>query len=148
MRSFRALIVLVVAISVRGQPPTDFTGHWRQQTKSGIQRQLEVEQKGQNLRVKTVLTSSEGIENLEVKYEIGGPETTYKGLDGDEFRSSVRWDATALVFDTIEYEAGREIPQKAVWTLSADGNTLQVEKQWTKSGKAAHSFATFVRQPN
>jgi hypothetical protein len=97
--------------------------------------------------VKTVVTSPEGIRNLEVKYEIGGPETTYKGLDGDEFRSSVRWDGSNLVFDTLEHEAGIETPQKAVWTLSADSNTLQVERQLTKSGKTTHSMTTFVRQP-
>src|SRR5271166_7045757 len=85
MRSLSALIVLFLAISISGQTPTDFTGRWRQQTNSGTQRQLEVEQKGQNLRVNTVVTNSEGTRNLEVKYDIGGPATTYKGLDGDEF---------------------------------------------------------------
>jgi len=147
MRSLSALIVLFLAISVSGQTPTDFTGRWRQQTSSGTQRQLEIEQKDRNLRVKTLLTSSEGTRNLEVRYEIGGPETTYKGLDGDEFGSSVRWDGSStLVFDTIEREAGSEIPQKAVWTLSADSNTLQVDRL-TNSAKKTHSLTTFVRQP-
>jgi len=134
MRSLSALIVLFLAISISGQTPTDFTGRWRQQTNSGTQRQLEVEQKGQNLRVNTVVTNSEGTRNLEVKYDIGGPATTYKGLDGDEFLTSVRWYGSTLVFDTIEHEAVSEILQKAIWTLSADSNTLQVDRQLTKSG--------------
>lgn len=147
MRALSTIAVLFLAISVSGQTPPDFTGHWRRQTNSKTQRLLEVEQKGQNLRVKTVVTNSDGIRDLEVKYVIGGPETTYKGLDGDEFRSSVRWEASSLVFDTVEREGTNEIPQKAVWTLSADGSALQVERQFANSGKTTHSLTTYTRQP-
>jgi hypothetical protein len=147
MRALSTIVVLFLAISASGQTLPDFTGHWRQQTNSKTQRQLEVEQKGQNLRVKTVATSSDGIRNLDVKYVIGGPRTTYKGLDGDKFRSSVRWDASSLVFDSIEREGSNEIPQKAIWTLSADGSALQVDRQVTKSGKTTHSLTTYIRQP-
>lgn len=72
--------------------------------------------------MKTVVTNSDVTWNLEAKYVIGGLETTYRGLGGDEFRSSVRWDASSLIFDTIDQEGSNDIPQKAVWTLSADGN--------------------------
>ena len=147
MRALSTIVVLLFAISVSGQTTPDFTGHWRQQSDSKTQRQLEVEQKGQNLRVKTMVTDFEGTRSLEVKYVIGGPGTTYTGLDGDEFRSSVRWNASSLVFDTIEQEGSNEIPQKAVWTLSADGNTLQVDRKFTKSGKTTHSLTTYIRQP-
>jgi hypothetical protein len=147
MRALSTIAVLFFAVSVGGQTSTDFTGRWRQETNSKTQRQLEVEQKGQNLRVKTAVINSEGTRNLEVKYVIGGPETTYTGLDGDEFRSSVRWDASRLVFDTIEQEGANEISQKAVWTLSTDGNALQVDRQITKSGKTTHSLTAYIRQP-
>jgi hypothetical protein len=80
-----------------------------------------------------------------VRYEIGGPQTTYTGLDGDQFRSSVRWDGNALVFDTIEQEDGNEIPQKTVWTLPGDGNVLQVDRTMTESGKTTHSLTTYAR---
>jgi hypothetical protein len=92
-------------------------------------------------------TSSAGSRAVEVKYEIGGSKTTYRGLDGDEFRSSVHWEGSMLVFDTTEHEEGKEIPQKAVWTLSADSNSLQVDRQVTKPGKTTHSLTTYVRQP-
>jgi hypothetical protein len=147
MRAFSTIAVLLFAISVSGQSALpDFTGHWRQQKDSKTQRELEVEQKGQNLRVKTVVTNSDGTRNLEVKYVIGGPQTTYTGLDGDEFRTAVRWDASSLVFDTVEREDSSEIPQKTIWTLSPDG-ALQVDRQVTKSGKTTHSLTTYLRQP-
>jgi hypothetical protein len=140
-------IILFLSIFVSGQSLTDFSGHWQQKTDSRTQRHLEIKQTGLNLRVKTVVTNSQGTRNLEVKYEIGGPQTTYTGLDGDEFRSSVRWDGKALVFDTTEHEAGSKIPEKTVWTLSADGDVLQVDRVMTKSGKTSHSLTTYVRQP-
>jgi hypothetical protein len=145
-RASSILIVLFFAICLCAQTPPDFTGHWRQQENPKTQRQLEVEQKGENLRVKTIVTNAEGARNLDVKYAIGGPETVYKGLDGDEFHSSVRWDGSSLVFDTVEHEGSNEIPQKIVWTLSADGNALQVDRQVTKSGQTKHSLTTYVRQ--
>lgn len=149
MRPLSTIVVVLflALLSVKGQVPPDFGGHWRQQTNSKTQRQLEVEQKGQNLCVKTVVTNSDGTRNLEVKYVIGGPETTYRGLDGDEFRTSVRWGASSLIFDTTEQEGSNTIPQKAIWTLSADGDALQVDRQLTKSGKTAHSSTIYVRQP-
>jgi hypothetical protein len=142
-----AIVFLFAAIAAFGQTTPDFTGHWREQTNSKVQRGLEVKQKGQNLRVKTVVTNSNGTRNLEVKYAIGGPATIYKGLDSDEFRTSVRWDMSNLIFGTIEHEGLIEIPQKVVWTLSADGNTLQVDRQITKAGKTTPSFTIYLRQP-
>jgi hypothetical protein len=147
MRNVSAIIFLFFAISASGQSPADFTGHWLQQTNSGMQRRLDVEQNGQNLRVKTVVTNSQGTRLLDVTYEIGGRETTYTGLDGDEFHSSVHWDDRALVFEIVEHENGSEIPQKTVWTLSEDNQMLQVDRRLTKSGKTTHSLTQYVRQP-
>jgi hypothetical protein len=55
-----AVVVLLLAVSLRGQTAADFSGRWRQQTNPGKTRQLEVEQKVENLRVKTAVTSSDG----------------------------------------------------------------------------------------
>lgn len=146
MRMASGLVFLSLAVSVGAQTP-DFTGHWRRQADSGTQRRLEVEQSGKNLRVKTKETNPQGTRNLEVKYEIGGAETTYTGLDGDEFHSSVHWEGNGLVFDIVEHEDGSVIPQKVIWTLSEDNNTLQVDRTLTKSGQTKHSLTKFVREP-
>ena len=129
------------------QGPVDFTGHWRQDSGSGTQRQLEIEQNGEKLRVKTIITNSQGTRrDLEVKYQIGGSETAYTGLDGDEFRSTVRWDGSSLVFDITEREDGKDIRQKTIWTLSVDRNALQVNRESEKSGKPVRSSAAYTRQ--
>jgi hypothetical protein len=72
-------------------------------------------------------TATGSSRHLEVAWRIGGPETVYKGLDGDEFHSSVHWHGNALVFDTVEHEGGKEIPKTTVWALSKDRNSFQVE---------------------
>jgi hypothetical protein len=144
-RSVGAFVTLLFAISANGQTPPDFTGHWRRQTNAGEQRQLDIEQKGNALRVETTVTNSKGTRRLEVTYQIGGPETVYKGLDGDEFHSRAHWDGSVLVFDTVEHERGRRIPEITVWTLSEDRNSIQLKRQSTKSGK--DSSVTYVRQP-
>jgi hypothetical protein len=137
---------LLFAISVHSITAADFTGHWRQQTESGAQRQLDIDQHGQTLLVKTTVINSKGSRRLEVKYEIGGSETSYKGLDGDRFRSSVHWDGSTLVFNTVEHEGGRKIPETTVWSLSGNGNQLQVKRQSAKPGKTADSLTLYVRR--
>ena len=144
-RSVGAFIALLVAIVANGQTPPDFNGHWRQQTNVGAQRQLNIEQNGNKLRVETTVTNSKGTRRLDVNYEIGEPETVYKGLDGDEFHSRVHWDGSVLVFDIVEHERGRRIPETTVWTLSEDRSTIQLKRQSKESGK--NSSVTYVREP-
>lgn len=78
-------------------------------------------------------------------YQIGGSEAVYKGLDGDEFHSRVHWNGPALVFDTVEHERGRRIPETTVWTLSEDRRSIQVNRHSTKFGK--NSSVTYIRLP-
>jgi len=146
-RSAGAALGLLIAVSATGATPPDFTGHWRQQRDSGAQRRLDIEQNGQTLQVTTTITNSQGSRHIDVKYDIGGQETVYKGLDGDEFHSSVHWDNSALVFQTVEHEGGKEIPETTVWTLSEDGKSLQVKRESIKSGETRASSATYARQP-
>jgi hypothetical protein len=146
IKSSGLAVALLLTVCASAQGPVDFTGHWSHETNSGSQRKLEIEQSGQSLRVVTVIIKSGESRRLEVKYQIGGPEVVYKGLDGDEFRTAVHWEGSVLVFDTIEHEDGNDIPQKTTWTLAGDRNTLQVERQMTKSGQTSPSRTDFVRQ--
>ncbi|MGA9355642.1 MAG: hypothetical protein WBV46_18280 [Terriglobales bacterium] len=161
--SVSSFISLLLTISVNAQAPIDFSGHWGAQTSSGARRELDIEQNGQSLVVKTIVTNSQeansvgtnsqgknsqGSRQMEVKYVIGGAETSYTGLDGDEFRTSVRWDGSTLVFDTVEHEDGRDIPERAVWALVENRNALQVARQSGKTTKTSQTLIRYVRQPN
>ena len=139
------LLLLLAALGAFAQTPPDFTGTWRQKTDRGVERRLDIEQRGHSLLVKTTVTNSKGSRSLNVKYEVGGPAVTYTGLDGDEFRTSVRWDGEALVFTTIEREDGKEIPEKTVWTLANGRESIQVKRQSDKGGKITESVTAYVR---
>jgi hypothetical protein len=62
---------------------------------------------------------------LDVQYEIGGKETVYTGLDGDEFHSRLTFDGDQFVFTIVEHERGKEIKSKEIWSLTDSGKTLK-----------------------
>jgi hypothetical protein len=142
-RDVGALIAMLAVISANAQTSPDFTGHWRLQTNAGEQRELDIAQNGNALRVQTIVTNPKGTRRLVVTYQIGGRETLYKGLDGDKFHSRVHFNGNLLVFDTIEQELGRKIPETTVWTLSEDRDSFQLKRHSTKKD----SLATYVRLP-
>lgn len=126
-----ALVAILLAISANGQAAPDFTGRWLQQTNPGDQRQLDIAQSGKTLRVKTTVTTSKGTRRLEVLPDWRA-ETVYKGLDGDEFHSRIRWDGGALVFDTVEHEGLRRIAETTMWTptcANPEGSRLRA-RDW------------------
>jgi hypothetical protein len=47
-----------------------------------------------------------------------------------------------MVFDTLEHEGGRKIPETTVWTLSEDHNSFQLKRQSTKGD----SSLTYIRE--
>jgi len=95
--------------------------------------------------VKITTQTNDGPRSLDLKYEIGGPELVYTGLDGDEFHTKVRWDGESLAFDTVEHERGREIVSKQTWTLADGGAVLREVKQSGEAGKPAESVAIYEK---
>ena len=102
------------------------------QKKSQRPRALKIQQMGRLLAVKVITPTNEGVRTLDLKYQIGGEELVYTGLDGDEFHTKLRWDGENLVFDTVEHERGKEIVSKQIWTLAEGGTVLRELKQSTK----------------
>lgn len=86
---------------------------------------MRVEIDGLALRVHIDTAGSRGERSLDLKYEIGGKELVYRGLDGDEYHSKVNWSGNSLFFTTVEHEAGRQIHSTETWTVIEAGKTLQ-----------------------
>ncbi len=135
--------------SLRAQAAVDFSGTWQQDltrsvppSKAKRVRKLSIQQSGSSLMVRITNRTAQGVRTLDLKYEIGGPELVYKGLDGDEFHTNVAWERDSLVFDTVEHERGKEIPSKRIWTLSEGGKILRE----VKHGEAADSVAIFEKE--
>jgi hypothetical protein len=47
------------------------------------------------------------------------------GADGDEFKTSVVWKDSRLVFSIEEHEDGRILQSKETWSVIEDGATLE-----------------------
>jgi len=62
---------------------------------------------------------------LDVSYHLGGPETVYTGLDGDEFHSKAKLSGDEIVFTVVEHEDGKLIPYTETWTLIDGGTSIQ-----------------------
>lgn len=132
--------------------PADFSGAWQQdvsqsvpQRKSKRARELKIQQTGRTLSVTVSTKTGQGERTLDLKYEIGGQELVYTGLDGDEFHTKVRWDGESLVFDTVERERGRQIVSKQIWTLAEGGKVLREVKQVKEAGEPAESLAIYEK---
>lgn len=107
---------------------SDFSGLWRQDAsrsvpegKQGRLREMQIQQHNAALTVKVTTKRSSGPRSLDLKYEIGGNELIYTGLDGDEFHTRVRWRGESLVFDTVEHQRGKQFVSKQIWTLTDGG---------------------------
>lgn len=56
----------------------------------------------------------------------------YKASDGDDLTTTVNWEGSALVFETVEKRPHETITIRERWALSGDGKTLT--KKWHSSG--------------
>jgi hypothetical protein len=104
-----------------------FNGTWRQQItptagKSRALKQLVIKTDANNLAV--TMTGPGKLKTVDVTFQIGGPEVTYTGLDGDQFQLKVSLQGTDLLFEGREHEGGRVLPVREVWTLRTEGNNL------------------------
>lgn len=104
------------------QNASAFSGLWRQdiadsspKSKSRIPKQLNIKLEGDTLTV--TMMGLGKVHQVDMTYQLGGPELTYTGLDGDEFHIKARREGDSLVFDGNEHERGSEHAVHETWTL-------------------------------
>jgi hypothetical protein len=128
-------LVLGPSIASHGKESSEFDGTWRQ--KSKIPKELVIKLDGGTLML--TMKGPGKIHSVNMTFQIGGPEVTYTGLDGDEFHIKATRDGESLVFDGIEHEEGSELLVHEVWTLRNEGGSkvLVDTKSAKNPGKAA-----------
>lgn len=144
------LALLFFAVSVQPQTKPDFNGTWKQNNaKSKFSRGSgprsyvnKIEYHDPNLRVVTTIGGDRGEYTYERTYTTDGKEKISKDREGDEFRTAVRWEGPALLFEITEVERGQEITTTEKWTLSEDGETLT--KVHRTSGPRGESEQIYV----
>jgi hypothetical protein len=144
MQIHRGLLLLASALAssgiLHGQEPSRFVGTWRQDISAAAKvktpKELVIRLDGDKL---TVITTGPGkVRSINVTFQIGGPEVTYTGLDGDEFHVKVTRDANSLVFDGREHEESRNLPVHEIWTLLNKGERQVLLD--TKNAKSPHEM--------
>ncbi len=86
------------------------------------------------------------VHSVNVTFQMGGPEVTYTGLDGDEFHVKVTRDGDSLVFDGSEHEDSRELPVHEMWSLRNKGEgQVLVDAKNAKSAGGAGRVSEYER---
>ena len=126
-------MLLLSAGTVAAWPQTmpDFSGRWKQdndrcQPKRSGDVTLHIGHHDSELTVETSISHGSQISKHAVqKYTTDGKVSVSTGADGDEFRTSVVWRESSLVFAIEEHEDGRILHSQETWSLIENGATLQ-----------------------
>jgi len=156
MRVPSGVLLLGMAIASsgpsHGQESMGFVGSWRQdisdtspKPKSRIPKELVIKLDGDTLMV--TIKGPGKVHSVDVTFQIGGPEVTYTGLDGDEFHIKATRDGTSLVFDGSEHEKGHDYTVHEVWTLQnkSEGQVLVDSKNAKDPDEPAKVAAEYER---
>jgi len=132
MTGFLLAVVLAFSAAVAvAEGPDGFAGVWRQnipdsagKPRSKIPKQLVIKLDGHALMV--TMKGPGKVPKVDVTFQLGGPEVTYTGLDGDEFHIRATREGDRLVFDGTENEMGSSLLVHEVWTLrsNSEGDVL------------------------
>ncbi|MBE3040231.1 MAG: hypothetical protein IMZ62_15655 [Chloroflexi bacterium] len=155
MPTGRSLALLALAFAfltltgVNAEPKPDFTGTWTRTEpalQSGSSYMERVEQHGSDLKVVVDSSGTFAGFHLEHEYTIGGGETSTKDSEGRTRTVSVDWDGETLVFVTSTTEGANVTTVREVWSLPADGQTLNRSRTTTSWRGTTVEKSAFARQ--
>jgi hypothetical protein len=127
-----ALAASLACTGAQAQGKPNFSGTWKQNNAKSTVRSGPgsfsytngIVQEGALLEVTTIFSGSRGTSQFTDTYTIGGKSEVSKDREGDEIRTSVKWNGPALEFRRVEEEKGHQIVTNETWTLSRDGRVL------------------------
>ena len=132
LRIFLGILLLSTAAAVAwSQGTRDFSGLWKQdndrcQPKRNGDLTLRIEHHDPELTVETSISrNSASSQHAVQKYTTDGKFSVSTGADGDEFKTSVKWKDSSLVFSIEERENGRILQSKETWLVIEEGATLE-----------------------
>jgi hypothetical protein len=140
---------LLISGRVYSQDVGGFAGSWRQDITQTSLRSKEKNAKGLEVKIDgdTLMITMTGpgkVHSVELTLQIGGPEVTYTGLDGDEFHIKLTRNGDGLVFEGREHEKGSDYRVHEVWTLrNKSGRQVLVD---TKDAKDPDESAKRVTE--
>jgi hypothetical protein len=129
--TFAVLAVFLFAASVVAQSKPNFSGTWKLNTSKSdfgplpapTSRVDVIEHNDPSLKDAVTADTPQGKQNFTSTYTTDGKEAVNK-RGPTEAKSTLTWDGPKLVMNTKLNANDQEITIKAVWSLSADGQTL------------------------
>jgi hypothetical protein len=135
------------------QAPPSITGVWKANLDSSTFGQMKpteylmiVQQQGSTVRETIGDTNMMGTYRSSFTFTTAGQESknSFRGLP---MHSKAQWTEGALIVDS--HVAGpHALTFHDKYSLSADGNTLTIQRDITREGKESHQTIVLTRQPN
>jgi hypothetical protein len=157
MRPLATILVLTVmcAATAFGQKP-DFTGTWKEISRSERVHIEKIEHQEPSLKVNSVSrdvpTGSSSLQRPlamlmgEAEYRTDGAEQLDTGANGRQRWRTVGWQGSALVFLTVVKDGYRVTVTRESWTLSDSGERLTKAIRMVDMDGVTESNVTFQRQ--
>jgi hypothetical protein len=140
--------LLSLATAAHSQAKPNFSGTWKQNlegspTKSAWLKSYlnKIDQQGDTIKVTTTTSDDHGEHTYNYTYVIGKEEKS-QDHDGDEITTVVKWEGSALVFESVEKERDAIKTSKATWILSDGGKTFT--KTVHRSGPKGESEQKYI----
>lgn len=140
----------ILALSFAGlalpQSKGEFHGTWKLDTESSElralpkppTRSLKVDHQGKILQTNVLLNSSE-------VYYTDGKES--RNREGDtELKSILKWEGSALLFDTIVTAPSGSYTLMDRWKVSRDGKLLRIRRQIIRRNQESESVLVYERE--
>ncbi|MEK7404821.1 MAG: hypothetical protein AAB225_06905 [Acidobacteriota bacterium] len=142
-----ALLGLLALSLAFAQSKPDLTGSWKVDNSKSNFGALpppqslvnKIDHKDPTLKITSITVGDSGERTFELAFTTDGKENT-NSIGSIEIKSKVRWEGRDLL---MEHTAG-EVTLKDKWTLSEDGKTLTLVRQW--SGSQGETTQTLVSE--
>jgi hypothetical protein len=132
------ILGLVFALSVAtAQSKPDFSGTWKADiAKSDFgsfpppqSTVTKINHKDPNLKISSTSVSDRGEQTMELTFTTDGAENTNQ-IGNIEVKSKLKWEGAALLIESKASTEQGEFTVKEKWTLSDDGKTLTIVRNW------------------
>lgn len=129
---------LLICLLGLAQSKPDFSGTWKMDVAKSdfgalpaVQGgTLKIEHKDPSLKLTTTTMGASGERTFELSFTTDGAECT-NFVGNIEVKTVAKWDGETLVLE--HKAAGGEVVVKDRWSLSPDGKTLTLVRQWSGS---------------
>lgn len=141
-----AILALSFAGVALSQSKGEFHGNWKLDTESSELRALpkpptrllRVDHQGKTLQTNVLFGSNE-------IYYTDGKES--RNREGDtELKSILKWEGSALLFDTIVNTPSGSYTLMDRWKLSRDGKLLRIRRQIIRRNQESESLLVYERE--